>query len=269
MASAPRRALARPQFVHVAWALLCLLAIWALTPPLWSALQPLPAPERVFHAGVLRVGLDPSRPPFASFSPDGQLIGLEIALAQALGETLNIDVQLVPLGFDGLYDALRTNRVDIVIAGLQPPAQPQIHAAVYSRHYFDGGLVLVSEQALTDMEALAGLRLAYEFGTPADELAQRWLRRIATFERQPYELPIYALDAVRLGVADAALIDALTLRQYQRTHPIWQPQSTQISHVWYTIVNRADRPDILRTVNHALKTLVNNGTLEALIEAWL
>lgn len=226
-------------------------------------------PAEAFHHNELRVGLDPSRPPFAFFAEDGSYLGLEVDLSYAIANVLELPVRLVPLGFDGLYDALTTDQVDIVIAGLQPVYHADGNAAAYSRHYFDDGLVLVSEAGYEDMADLAGRSLAYEFGSPADAEAQRWLRRIEPFTLYPYELPEYALDAVRLEEADAALVTATTARLYLQEHDLPTVTQEQMTHTWYTITVRSDRLDVLAIMNSILQRLDDNGMLEEITDEWL
>ncbi len=256
----PRRAL-----LSVAGLLLVFFAYTHLA----DLLRPPASPKAAFHTGVLRIGVDPSRPPFAFFTPDGQLAGLEIDLGNALGDVFELPVRFVPLGFDGLYDALRTDQVDVVIAGLQPVRHVNGNAAVYSRHYYNAGLVLVSERAYEDMHDLSGKALAYEFGSPSDAIAHRWLRRARPFDLLPYELPEYALDALRLGVADAALVDATSARLYLREHPTLDVHQEHITHAYYTIVSRSDRLDVLAVINAAVQRLDDDDTLEMLIARWL
>jgi polar amino acid transport system substrate-binding protein len=201
--------------------------------------------------------------------PDGQYVGLEVELAQAIADEIGIPVRFVGLGFDGLYDALKTKQVDVVIAGLQPVYHLDGNSAVYSTHYFDAGLVLVSNAGVENMRDLPTHALAYEFGSVADEEAHRWLRRVHPFELRPYELPEYALDAVRLGEADAALVDALTTRLYLRDHPTFNATYPQITHAFYTVTLRNDRPDMLNVINNTLQQLYDNGTLDTLLDEWL
>ncbi|MEM6528029.1 MAG: transporter substrate-binding domain-containing protein [Chloroflexota bacterium] len=250
-------------------AVIAILVATAVRPHLANLLETPSEPREVFHVGALRVGLDPSRPPFAFFTEDGQYVGLEVDLGRALADEIGVPVRFVGLGFDGLYDALKTNNVDVVIAGLQPAYHIDGNAAVYSTHYFDAGLVLVSEAGFEDMRDLPGYALAYEFGSPADAEAQRWLRRVRPFDLRPYELPEYALEAMHVGEADAVLVDAATARLYLREHPEFDASAEQITHAFYTVTLRNDRPDMLGVINDTLQQLYDDGTLDDILDEWL
>jgi ABC-type amino acid transport substrate-binding protein len=227
---------------------------------------PLPPLATIFPTGEMRIGVDASNPPFAVATAD-DLFGLEIDLGHALGEYLGLPVRFVNLSFDGLYDALKTDQVDVLISTLtiEPLRQGEV---LYTRHYFNAGLVLISPRPLTGMADLSGLRLAYEFGSQADALARRWLRRIAPFTTLPYELPAHALDAVRLGQADAALVDAISARLHWREHD-WEAHRVYITDNWYPLAVPMDKPARWQVLDQAMHVLADNGTLDAILDRWL
>jgi len=225
--------------------------------------------EPLLPTGTLRVGVDPSNPPFAFFEGD-QIRGLEIDLADALGVALGAPVQRVLLGFDGLYDALKVETVDIVIAAItsDPLRSADVH---YSTSYYDDGLVLVSpaDQPIAAMNALAGQSLAYAFGSEADSEAHRWLRRIRPFTTQPYETPVIALDAVRMGGADAALVGATDARLYAHAHEDWPNIRQPVTHTPFVIATSAKQGRLAAAIDDSLRAMQTDGTLDAIIARWL
>ncbi|MCA9910797.1 MAG: amino acid ABC transporter substrate-binding protein [Anaerolineae bacterium] len=261
MAAAAHRALSHRWRFLVALAIL-IAAVW-----LFRAATAPEAP--LLPAGVLRVGVDPSNPPFA-FYADEQIHGLEIELAQALAQTLDVPVQLVPLGFDGLYDAIKVEQVDIVIAALTPDPL-RTADVIYSSPYYDDGLVLVSpaDQPIDVMELLSGHSLAYPFGSEADAEAHRWLRRIEPFATKPYETPEIALDAVRLGTASAALVQATDARVYAHAHADWQQVQQAVTHTPFVIATSAKNGRLAGAIDTSLRQLQMDGTLAAILDRWL
>jgi ABC-type amino acid transport substrate-binding protein len=248
--------------------------IWALAGVLfmlrWNAIErPGPPLKELFPYGEMRIGIDPSYPPFAA-TTGSDLFGLDVDLARALGEHLDIPVRFVPMGFDGLYDSVKADQVDMVISALLID-NTRRGEVFFTQPYFDAGLVLVSNDdlALTTMTDIGGRKLAYEFGSEADAEARRWTRRITPFEKMPYELPQYALDAVRLGLADAALLDAVSARLYLREHSEWRVQMNYVTSAPYVIMIRIDRGATWAAVSRALQALMDDGTLTAILQHWL
>ena len=217
---------------------------------------------------VLRVAVDASSPPFA-VATENDLYGFEIDLARALGERLGVPVQFVSMTFDGLYDSLQADQVDIVLANVSIDPR-RTNEVYYTQAYFNAGLVLVSpgEQAIESMEQLPGHSLAYEFGSAADSLARGWLRRLQPFATRPYELPTYALDAVRHKAADAALVEMATALLYLREYPDWPVSIHEQTFLPYVGAIRLDRPWLWREVDKALKDLIDDGTLATIRARW-
>lgn len=232
----------------------------------WTSIERAGPPLRaIFPYGEMRVGIDASFPPFAVAIGDA-FSGLDVDLARAIGERLGVPVRFVNLGYDGLYDALRVDQVDVLISALviDPSRRDDV---LYTTPYFNAGLVLVSDidSPFATMDAMPGHALAFEFGSLADAEARKWLRRVLPFETRPYELTEDALDAVRLDEADAALVDAISARLYLRDHPGWQAQVNAVTDTWYAAATRIDRGQTWAAISHSIDALIADGSIEKLI----
>lgn len=232
----------------------------------WYKNRP-PTIQEAFPSGTLVVGVDASFPPFAVDNGAG-LYGLDIDLGKAIAEEIGIPLRFATMGYDGLYDALIAGQVDVVISALlvNPARMRDIR---YTRHYFDNGLMLVTTSAeIQAMEDLPNHALALEYGSSAHSEANLWLQRLSPFELRSYELPTYALDSLRLGEADAALVDTTTYWLYLAEHPDWATNSYRITHAYYAIAVRYDREDTWAWVNAILSNIIRDGRMDTMIEEW-
>jgi len=245
--------------------------------------------DHVRETGILRVGMDASFPPFETIAADGTLIGFDVELARELGRRLGVKVQFVAnLPYDGLYDALAVNRVDVIISALVVnPARMADFA--YSMPYFDAGQVLVvrgkpdrfrktCQVSIEGMADLDGRTLAVEFGTEGDREARKWARRLSGLAVVPYQTAAEALAAVAAGEADAALVDHVSaLAATAKTLGVSEnPKGFELVIVGepvieepYAVAVRYDSRHLLRAVNEALAEMEVDGTMEALVEEWL
>lgn len=236
----------------------------------WNGVLRFGPPEyALFPYGELRVAIDPGNAPFA-FPGGSGYSGIEPELAQALGARLGVPVRFVPHGFDGLYDALQTDQADVVLAALVPnPARTGDVA--YSLPYFNAGQVLVvngSAPPASLGEGFAG-RVALAYGTPEQTQAERWLRLVPPFTIASYETAEIALDALRLGEADAALTDAVSVGRYRAAHPGWEASLLPVTTTPYAAALRLDRPALVQQFNRALEELMADGTLNAILSRYL
>jgi len=267
MAAATARRLMRRKTLYLTIPLAAALAL--ILAALLIRQSPPPDPRSAFPSGEIVVGVDASFPPFAL--DDGETIrGLDIDLATAIAEALEIRSRFVNIGFYALHDALISGQVDILVSALRvDPAR--MDDLRYTRSYFDNGLVVVgaSEGTETDIEPPARARIAYEYASSADSQIRIWEEEDRAIHKLPYELPEYALDALRLGLADGAVVDAITLRLYQSEHDDWRSRYEYITHEPYAIAVRIDRVDAWKLIDSALATLIENGELARIIDKWL
>src|SRR5258708_33101847 len=116
-----------------------------------------------------------SRAPF-SIARAGYPIGLDVYVANESGLRLGLKVEIANMGFDGLYEALRTDQVDILISALSfDPTK--IDRVLYTASYVDAGQVLLSRNgSFGDMPPLDGHTVAVEYGSGGDEAERGWGR---------------------------------------------------------------------------------------------
>jgi ABC-type amino acid transport substrate-binding protein len=152
--------------------------------------------ERIQETGVLRVGLDPTFPPFET--ADGvPLQGLDVDLAEAIAADLGLTVEFVYFGYDGLYDALATQQVDVLISALVITIE-RTRDFAYSDPYFNAGEILIvpADSPVREMADLANRSLAVELGAQGHVEATIWERRLTDLTILPYNTPDEAITAV-------------------------------------------------------------------------
>ncbi len=245
------------------------LTLWLMIGVLSSACTPSDRIwQQVTETGVLRVGTDASYPPFEYVEDDGRIVGFDADLVSEIGRRLGVQVELVNISYDSLYDALITARVDMLASALVPI--PQMEEKVsYSVPYFNAGQHLVvpvgsSVRSLRDME---GQRLAVELGSEGDAEARRWQRRLASLTVVHLADSEEALQAVTEGEAAAALVDGISARLAVGQHEGLTIAAT-VSDRLFVLVVGDESPILLAEVNKALREMQHDGTLDTLVERW-
>jgi arginine/lysine/histidine/glutamine transport system substrate-binding and permease protein len=226
--------------------------------------------DRIRTAGVLRVGMDASFPPFEMIAAGGALQGFDVDLARELGCRLGLEVTFTAnLPYDGLYDALAVGQVDLVASALViDPSRTADFA--YSTPYFDAGQVLVVRHGQTGierMEDLAGQRLAVELGSLGDETARAWSGRLADLSVVQQETAQAALALLAQGGADAALVDHVSALAAGAA--ALEIVGAPVVEEPLALAMRADDRGLQRAVDRALAAMEADGTLERLLGRWL
>ena len=103
--------------------------------------------------GKLTVATSPDFAPyeFYAIGADGTptLAGFDMALAQYIADYLGLELEVIPMDFDGVLTELATKNVDLGMAGLSPDPE-RMEAMDFSDIYYMGGQSLVVTQANKD-----------------------------------------------------------------------------------------------------------------------
>lgn len=207
--------------------------------------------------GILRVGLDASFPPFEMLDEQGQVIGFDAEIARQIGRDLGVTVEFRNIGFDGLYDAVRSDQVDLIISGL--PIDPYLTEDVaYSVPYFNAGQVLVTTQAeIQSLEDLAGQTVAVEWGSMADMEARQLQKTLPDLVISPQPDPQTALQF------ESAIVDSITGLTAPNHRLV-----TYLTNDWYAAAVALDNRALLDEVNETLTHLIESGQLQEMQAHW-
>jgi ABC-type amino acid transport substrate-binding protein len=242
--------------------------------------------QRILDSGVLRVCTDPSWPPFEFIDErSGEIKGLDVDLASALAARLRpagvpttgsgrpagatIRAEIVPVGFDSLYDALAAGRCDAVLSALPYEAE-RTEDVAYALSYFNAGLVIVARDDSTDVGGLASLpgrAVGVEWGfVPEGDGRQRLL--LSDLPLRRYDTAGDALRALQAGEIDAALVDQVSALTYLHECQGLRIAGAPLTDVSYVIPVRPDAFRLLEEINRALVEIREDGTMAGLIERW-
>jgi polar amino acid transport system substrate-binding protein len=225
---------------------------------------------RIQETGILRVGIDPTYPPFETADHTG-LYGLDIDLANAIAADLGLQTEFVSFGYDGLYDALATKQVDVLISALVI-APERTRDFAYSEPYFNAGEILIIPNGQTDIAAmtdLGGRNLAVELGASGHVEATFWAEKVPNMRVVPYPTADEAMTAVANGEADAALVDAISGRLFLQNAPQLQRVPEPVTGEPFALVVRIADQRLLDELNGSLNHLQQSGELDEIIGRWL
>ncbi len=224
---------------------------------------------RIQREGVLRVGMDASYPPFEFVDGEGQFRGLDVDLAQALADRWGVRLEIANVGFDGLYDALRDKKFDLIVSAL--PYDPFLRKDfAFSYSYFNAGLRWVARpDVLATLSDPSGRRVAVQTGSAADVQARTLQRRFPQMGLVMRDEVAQVGDALTGGDADAAILDGMSALQFVAACPEFAIGDALLTDEPYVIAMPLDAPTLKREVNAALVDFRESGRLDAWIAAWV
>ncbi len=167
------------------------------------------------HAEELRVGVDKDFAPFEFKDKDGKYTGFDVDLWNAVAKRLNLKYKLIPMDFNGLIPALKTENIDVALAAIFIKAARE-KVIDFSHAYFRAGLKVMVSAANQDIkgpEDLKGKTVAVKTGTATvDYVKTLGAKKLIKF---PNIDNVYM--EVVAGGADAAVHDTPNVLYYIKT----------------------------------------------------
>lgn len=233
----------------------------------------LPPPPR-----SLRVGIAPVTAPLA-FERKGEMTGLEVDFAWAMGEALRRPLELVPMKRDALFPALENGEVDILMSGLEVTSENLERAAFAEPYFASGPMLLVRSKdyysySYPKILMLTPARIGVLPGSEGDRYVQAHCLRAT---RVPVASAEDGARLLRRKEIDVFLADALVIWQLAR--PSGRGASDEpmgLAAVEYPLEPRyygwavaKGNEALLGEVNGVLERWEASGELRRLVRVWV
>ena len=175
--------------------------------------------------GKLTVATSPDFAPYEFYSIDENenptLAGFDIALAQYIADYLGLELEIIPMDFDGTLSELSAKKVDLALSGYSPdPARED--KMDFSDIYYVGGQSFVTVQDKADsFSALAEANKAeYQIGAQLGSI-QADLAKEITPDADIVELSKVTDIIAELlsGKLDGAFIETVVAEAYAKNYP--------------------------------------------------
>ena len=218
----------------------------------------------------LRVGMELAYPPFEMTDTQGRPTGVSVRLAEALGRSLDREVVVENVAFDGLIPALKTNKIDCIISSMT--ATPERRRSItFSDPYLKTGLALLAGArspvgSSADLD-VAGRTIAVKKGTTGHQFAAINLKRARLLVLDKESAAV--LEVVQ-GRADAFIYDSLSVYQHHKRHPdTTRALLRPFREETWAIGLRPGDGTLLEQVNRFLKDFRDEGGFERLGDEFL
>lgn len=221
---------------------------------------------------VYTVATEPTFPPFDTTDEDGNIVGFDMDLMNAIAEDQGFSVEFVSYNFDGLIPALQSGNADIVAAGMW--ASDERKAEVdFSETYFDSGVVLAvadDNNTINSVDDLTSdMKVAYQVGTSSMDVAQQLEEEGKIAEAVGFDKVNDAVLAVNAGEVDALLNDKPVTLEYMNQQPdIIKIVGENVTTESYGIAVKKGNTELLDKINAGLKNVQEDGTFDELLEKW-
>lgn len=223
---------------------------------------------KTVSSGKLTVATSPDFAPYEFYSLDESgnptLAGFDIALAGYIADYLGLELEVVPMDFDGTLMELANKKTDLGMAGYSPdPARAD--SMDFSDIYYTGGQSFVTSKELAgNFQTLADTNKAeYQIGAQVGSI-QADLAKTNSPDADIVELSKVTdiIAEVLSGKLQGAYIETVVAETYAKTYPdlavvLDVPYDSEGSAVGVSKGNGA----LLAAVNLAIKAAIDDGSM--------
>lgn len=222
----------------------------------------------------LRVGSDVVYPPFEYFDTDGVTpIGIDMELAEALGEKLGCEIEIVNTAWDGIFAGLTKGDYDIVISGVTITSDRLLEFD-FSDPYIENWQAIVTLSGADVKPAspaeLNGLRVGYLEESTSDVYLTDFIAnndvQIDTYE---YPTVMSAYDDLAAGRLDAVISDSTVATKYVADEKYVQTWlQTEGEPEQFAVCMPKGSDELKEQINTALAEIKADGTLDRIFNTY-
>ncbi|ADL11821.1 basic amino acid ABC transporter substrate-binding protein [Acetohalobium arabaticum] len=223
--------------------------------------------NEIKEEGKLVVGCSADYKPFEYPNEEGEIVGFDVELMEAVGEELGLEVEFKDTAFDGLIPSLKSKKFDVIVSAMTI-TDKRAEAVDFSEPYFNAGQVIAVKEGSTDIqgpEDLAGKVVGVQLGTTGDLEASE-MEDIKQVKR--YEKITQAFIELRNGRIDAVVNDLPVTAAYIMDNPDVEIIGKPFTEENYGIAMRPKDDELEQKINETIEKLRENGTYDEIYNKW-
>ncbi|WP_066569366.1 basic amino acid ABC transporter substrate-binding protein [Snodgrassella sp. CFCC 13594] len=214
-------------------------------------------------AKTYNVAMNANFPPFESTSTNGEIVGFDVDLMNAIAKQAGIKITYKNQPWDGIFQTLTSGDNDILISGITiTPERKETMA--FSDPYFEVKQVILvpkgqDVKSINDLNKLT--KVGVTTGTTGDTAAQKILGttspKIARFESLPLVIKDLQDGGVQAMVSDSAVVANFIKQNGDKGFSMVEVPDFPKEE--YGIAVRKNDTDLLNKINDGLKKVRDSG----------
>jgi glutamine transport system permease protein len=217
------------------------------------------------------IGTDLTFAPFEFQDSNGEYIGIDVDLLNAIAKDQNLELDLKPLGFDSAIQAVQSNQIDGMIAGMSITDERK-KSFDFSEPYFDSGLQMAVKKGnkkIKSYEDLKGKTVAAKVGTESATFIEKNQDKYG-YKVRNFDDATGLYQALNNGEADAIFDDYPVLGYAIKNGQALQLVGEKETGSSYGFaVKKGQHPELIKKFNAGLKNLKANGTYDKILAKYL
>ena len=231
-----------------------------------------PVLDRIQAKKELVVGTAASMPPFNMTTKDGQVVGMEIDLANLIAGAMNVKLRLKTIPFNDLLPALEGGQVDMILSSMTITPARNLKFAFVGPYFVSGKSILTKEKNAQSMNEVSKINnpdytLTALKGSTSQMFAEKVFpkTKLALVDNYDQAVAMVREDKAQAMVADMPICQ-LTAYRYPDAGLV--TLKNPLSYEPIGIAIPANDLLMLNWLQNFLNTLDKDGTMGILVDRW-
>ena len=221
--------------------------------------------------GKLIMSTNAAFPPYEMTDDDGNFIGIDIEIAQAIADKLGLELVIDNMEFTAALEAAQKGKSDMVMAGVTVN-EDRLTVMDFSDSYATGiQVVIVKEGSDVTMDNLGDMMIGTQMGTTGYIYASDTIENGGYGEDHviAYDNGITAVQALMNGQIDAVIIDNAPAQAFVDANPGLALLDGEWVLENYAIGFAKGNTALVEAVNAALAELIADGTVAEIVAKYI
>lgn len=217
---------------------------------------------------TLIVGAYPSNPPWEFKNVDGTFEGFEVDVAKEVAERLGMNVEFQDLGFQALFAATSSGRIDGAISSISITNE-RLQNQSFTQPYYDsdGTIIGREDSEVASLEDLEGKVIGVVAATTGEAWAKENAEKLGIAEVKSYASQQDLLLDVQNGRIEGGAGEIAGFQYAMTKIPGLKILVRIPTGERFAMMMRKDHP-LLGQVNDAITAMKEDGTMAAIHEKW-
>ena len=217
--------------------------------------------------GKLTMSTNAAFPPYEMTDDNGNIVGIDVDVANAIAEKLGLELQVDDMDFDAALLAVQNGKSDIVMAGVTVTEDRQL-VMDFTNSYATGiQVVIVPEDSdIASLDDMSGKLIGVQRGTTGDIYCSDDFGEENVIK---YDDGLTAVQALNNGQVDCVVIDNAPAQEFVEANPGLKILDTEYTNEDYAIGVAKGNTAMLDAVNGALAELEADGTLQSIVDQYI
>lgn len=212
----------------------------------------------------LLVGTDAAYAPFESMDDNGNIVGIDVDIVNALAEELGIKAEVQHVGWEPLFTQVTNGQVDFGISAITITEERQ-ETFDFTDPYYEATQLIITkaDSGITSLQDLKDKKIGVQINTTGHYAAQD-LQGQASANILTYETTPIAIQQMINGTVDAVIGDNAVLIEFTKTNPdsnLITIEDDSFESEYYGLMVKKGNTELLDLLNEGIQKLKESGKL--------